>query len=185
MSKNKIKPFFKIFLVLVLLTSAYVYHKQIIRYGYKAWRFQKRYFSKPTTLRQQIEFPQGYTVHGIDVSRWQDEVNWKRLKARTLDDDTITFEFAFIKATEGIFIEDPMFRDNWDDAKKNKIIRGAYHYFLCNYDPKLQAKNFISSVKLQKGDFPPVIDIEETAGKSKKEIVRRLKIFILEIEKII
>ncbi len=183
MNKKRYRLIFKIFLAVVLLCASYYYHKQLIRYGYKAWRLQKRLFNKPEQAGSQIEFPLGYTVHGIDVSRWQDEVNWKQLKAITLDEDTITFEFAFIKATEGVFLEDPTFRDNWEEAKKNKIIRGAYHYFLPNYDPKLQAKNFISSVKLQKGDLPPVIDVEETAGKSKKEIVGRLKLFIQEIEK--
>lgn len=178
------KFLFRVLLALSVLTIAYVYHKQIIRYGYKAWRLQKRFFNKPTGEQgYQIEYPYGYSVHGIDVSRWQDEVDWRKLKTKTLDGDTLKFEFAFIKATEGILLEDPTFRDNWEGARKSKVIRGAYHYFTPNADAKLQAKNFISSVKLLKGDLPPVIDVEETGGKSKKELVKRIKIFNAEIEK--
>ncbi len=187
MPKPRIVPpkrFLKIAIVCLLVVLGLVYHKQVIRYGYKAWRLQKRFFMKPSPQQGfNIEYPYGYNVHGIDVSRWQDVIDWKKLKTRTIDGDTLNFEFAFIKATEGTLLEDPTFRDNWEDARKNKVIRGAYHYFLPNADAKLQAKNFMSSVKLVKGDLPPVIDVEETGKKSKKELVKRIKIFNAEIEK--
>jgi lysozyme len=178
------KRIFKITAICLLVVAALVYHKQMVRYGYKAWRLQKRFFMKPPPEQGfNVEYPYGYSVHGIDVSRWQDVIDWKKLKTRTPDGDTLKFEFVFMKATEGILLEDPTFRDNWNDAKENKIIRGAYHYFLPHVDAKLQAKNFMSSVKLTKGDLPPVIDVEETGGKSKKELVKRVRIFALDIEK--
>ncbi len=160
-----------------------VYQKQVIRYGYKAWRFQKRIFYKESGKFSKIDYPAGYTVHGIDVSRWQPDINWSSLKTLNRDGDTIRFSFAFIKATEGVLLEDPMFRDNWDAARKNKITRGAYHYFLPSLDATLQAKNFISSVNLSKGDLPPVIDVEEKGRLTRKELVKKLKVFIAIIEK--
>ncbi len=169
-------------LLIVMLYGAFYYQKQIIRYGYKAWRYQKRLFNRESPRPYQIDYPYGYSVHGIDVSRWQPDLDWSKLRTRTIDGDTLQFTFAFIKATEGILLEDPTFRDNWEGAKKNNIIRGAYHYFLPNADPRLQAKNFIASVKLQKGDLPPVIDVEEKGRCSKKELVKRLKTYIAIIE---
>lgn len=162
---------------------AFFYRNQIIRYGYKAWRLEKRLFNKENHAATKISFPKGYAAHGIDVSRWQTDINWSQLKAADLNGDTINFSFAFIKATEGILLEDPSFIDNWAGAQKNNIIRGAYHYFLPNADVSLQAKNFISSVKLKSGDLPPVIDVEEKGNLTKKALVKKLKQFITIIEK--
>lgn len=168
-----------------LLVVAFIYRKQVIRYSYKAYRYYRALTRKnvPYGKFVPIDFPLGYNVHGVDVSRWQDEINWNKLKTVSTDGDTIKFRFAFIKATEGILLEDPLFDDNWHAAKECKIPRGAYHYFLPGQDAKLQAKNFITSVDLAKGDLPPVIDVEEIRKKNKKELVQRLKIFIAEIEK--
>ena len=177
----------RILLVTLLLCGiavlAFFYRNHLIRYGYKAWRLEKRLFNKETGSATKISFPKGYTVHGIDVSRWQTDVDFSKLKAADLNGDTINFSFAFIKATEGILLEDPTFIDNWESAQKNNIIRGAYHYFLPNSDVSLQAKNFISSVKLKSGDLPPVIDVEEKGRLTKKELVKKLKLFIAVIEK--
>lgn len=161
------------------------YQKQVVRYSYKAYRFYKALTRKEVKYGKfhPIEFPYGYSVHGVDISRWQDEVDFYKLKTKTLDGDTLAFKFAFIKATEGILLEDPMFDDNWENAKDAKIPRGAYHYFLPNYDAKKQARNFITSVKLSKGDLPPVVDVEEIGKKKKSELVKSLKIFIADIEK--
>lgn len=49
--------------------------------------------------------------------------------------------------------------------------------------PKIQAANFSNSVKLKKGDLPPIIDIEETKGKKKKDIIKNLKEFMAILEK--
>ena len=171
-------------LVLVsLLVLSLVFYKQVIRYSYKLQRAYRQIVFPPDVKSGFIAYPLGYALHGIDVSRWQDEVDWTALKARDCEGDTMNFSFAFIKATEGIWLEDPLFDENWKSAGKNKISRGAYHYFLPDADPVKQARNFISSVKLKKGDLPPVIDVEEIRGKSKQDLVKQLNIYIGEIEK--
>lgn len=189
MAKKKKKKSKKGRGVLVLLICAVIlafglyYHKQVIRFSYKAYRLYRHVVHPVVPRKGIIDYPFGYSVHGVDVSRWQDEIDWAALRAKTRDGDTLQFQFAFIKATQGVWMEDPMFIDNWKDAKRNGIIRGAYHYFVPGADPKKQAKNFISSVELKKGDLPPVVDVEETRGKSKKFIVAQLKIFLTELEK--
>ena len=60
-------------------------------------------------------------IQGIDVSRWQGEIDWAKVK------DAGT-RFAFIKATEGGDHVDPNFKRNWIEAKRHGVPRGAYHF---------------------------------------------------------
>ncbi len=128
-----------------------------------------------------IRIPDGYTIHGIDVSKWQQRVDWTRVKKMKVGNVKITF--AFIKATEGTWLEDPEFDKNWDNAREQGIIRGAYHYFLPNVSAKDQAAKFIRAVKLRSGDLPPVVDVEETRGMNKAQIQRYTKDFLNILEK--
>lgn len=108
-----------------------------------------------------IPIPSKYSVHGIDISRYQNNINWKEVKKMKVD--SIRINFVFIKATEGKTRIDRYFEINWENAKKNQLIRGAYHFYRPQVNSKLQAENFINSVKLEKGDLPPVLDIEMLA----------------------
>ena len=53
--------------------------------------------------------PDRYPVHGIDVSRFQTSVDWQTARANGVN-------FAFIKATEGGDMVDPMFDSHWRAA---------------------------------------------------------------------
>ena len=53
------------------------------------------------------------------------------------------------------------FKENWKASKERQLIRGAYHYYRPNENSIEQANNFIKNVKLEKGDLPPVLDIEK------------------------
>lgn len=125
-----------------------------------------------------IAIPENCSIHGIDVSKYQDLIVWEEVKAMKVK--SIQLGFSFIKATEGIGNTDPRFKRNWKKAKENKIIRGAYHFFIGSKDGKMQAENFINKVKLEKGDFPPVLDIEQlngmTAAQLKKEAKKWLEV---------
>ena len=70
-------------------------------------------------------------------------------------------KFVFIKASEGVGMKDPMFKQNWEAAGERNIQRGAYHFFRSSKDGELQARNFINTVgELRHSDLPPVLDIE-------------------------
>ena len=103
--------------------------------------------------------PKGYSVYGIDISHHQGDINWKKLKKGTPDEPPISF--IYIKATEGSSHSDTRFEKNWKAAKKNGFVRGAYHYFSTKSSGENQAKMFISKVKLEPGDLPPVVDVED------------------------
>lgn len=109
-----------------------------------------------------IDLPEGYKIHGIDVSNYQGIINWSRVAA--MRDKDVDIDFAFIKATEGIKSVDRRFKRNWQEAKTANVKRGAYHFFLATKSGRLQAQNFIKTVKLEPGDLPPVLDVEELYG---------------------
>ena len=117
----------------------------------------------------------GFKVHGIDVSHYQRNIDWEIIAQQDI-------KFAFVKATEGKSIADSLFKKNWEGLNENNIIKGAYHYFHPGTNVLSQYNNFKTQVNLSKGDLPPVIDIEETNGKSKKEIIKAIKDWISLVE---
>ena len=123
--------------------------------------------------------PTGYSMHGIDVSHYQGDINWKMLKQTR--QGKFPVQFIFIKATEGGDFSDDKFVANFDSAKAHGFIRGAYHFYNPKTDANKQADFFIRSVKLEPGDLPPVLDIE-MKGKDMKKLQQDLKIWLGKIE---
>ncbi|BCY27225.1 glycoside hydrolase family 25 protein [Flavobacterium okayamense] len=95
---------------------------------------------------------------GFDVSEYQKKIDWENLGKI---EDTFSLDFVFIRATAGKDKKDKRFKENWKNAKKKGIIRGAYHYYRPNENSIQQANNFIATVKIEQGDLPPVLDIEK------------------------
>lgn len=120
-----------------------------------------------------IAIPEAYSIHGIDVSRYQHLIAWEEVKAMRVKD--IQLGFAFIKATEGIANTDPQFKRNWKKSKESEMIRGAYHFFIASKDGKMQAENFIKRVELEEGDLPPVLDVEQLNGVSSATLKKEVK----------
>lgn len=120
-----------------------------------------------------IVIPESYSIHGIDVSKYQSIIAWEEVKAMNVRN--IQLGFAFIKATEGIGNTDPQFKRNWKKTKENSIIRGAYHFFIASKDGRMQAENFIDKVQLEPGDMPPVLDTEQLNGVSSVQLKKELK----------
>jgi len=96
---------------------------------------------------------QTYPVRGVDVARYQGEIDWEILAGENID-------FAFIKATEGSSHVDETFYTNFESALKTNLKVGAYHFFSYDSEGKTQAENFIKTVSKVKGLLPPVVDIE-------------------------
>ncbi len=113
--------------------------------------------------------PCSYEVHGIDISHYQEEIDWEELSRNR--EGTFPICFIFMKATEGGDLGDEMFPQNFMRAQEYGFIRGAYHYFLPDTDAAKQADFFIHTVMLSPGDLPPVLDVE-SIGKSSPEALR-------------
>ena len=95
---------------------------------------------------------------GFDVSEYKSTINWEETYSI---DESFELSFVFIRATAGINKLDRRFKDNWKGAEDRQLIRGAYHYYRPNENSLEQAELFIKTVRLQKGDLPPVLDIEK------------------------
>ena len=103
--------------------------------------------------------PEGFSIHGIDVSHYQGNIRWQRVAEARIDGQPVTF--VIVKATEGKSILDVNFNENFYQAREYGLIRGAYHYFSPVVDGRTQAEYYLHQVHLDEGDLPPVLDIEE------------------------
>jgi len=101
-------------------------------------------------------------VFGIDVSHYQSQINWDSIERKKGE---FPLDFVFIRATAGINGNDTEFKNNWRNSKPAGLIRGAYHYYRPDENSVKQADNFIKTVKLAKGDLPPVLDIERISSR--------------------
>jgi lysozyme len=145
---------------------------------WKSWQYRKVKFTRYPEFG--IAIPESYSIHGIDVSKYQDMIAWEEVKAMKVKN--IQLWFSFIKATEGIGNTDPQFGRNWKKSKDNGIIRGAYHFFIASKDGRMQAENFIDKVELESGDLPPVLDIEQLNGTSATELKKEAKKWLEVVE---
>lgn len=117
---------------------------------------------------------------GLDVSEYQGKISWSYVD--TLE-QKYPIHFVFIRATVGRDRKDFQFKRNWIGAKENKMIRGAYHYYRPNENSIEQADLFITTVTLQKGDLPPVLDIERLPkNQSLDSLKKGLKRWLLRVE---
>ncbi|MGB8818293.1 MAG: GH25 family lysozyme [Rhizobiaceae bacterium] len=125
--------------------------------------------------------PKRYPVHGVDISRWQGNINWEKLRTQGAN-------FAFIKATDGGDHLDPMFRKNWRAANEAGLKRGAYHFFYWCRSGAEQAEWFIRNVPKSANALPPVIDVEYNHQSSCKKrpsretVLKKMKSFMDRIE---
>jgi lysozyme len=127
-----------------------------------------------------FELPDAYDVHGIDISKHQKSIDWLLVSQSQWKGKKLSF--VFIKASEGSTRPDELFMRNWIEAKKKNLLRGAYHFYRPAKDADEQFKLFSSIVKLEKGDLPPVVDIEVTNRRSKKVIEAGLAKFLKKLE---
>ena len=77
-------------------------------------------------------------LNGIDVSRYQGQIDWAAV-ARNVS-------FVSIKATEGATFTDPSFAVNWAGAHANGLIRTAYHFAHPSVSAYAQADYFVDAV---------------------------------------
>lgn len=117
-------------------------------------------------------------THGVDVSYWEPIIDWQAVRAQN-------FKFALIRATSGVGYVDPKFTEHWSGARKAGILRGAYHYLIANQDPKQQADLFIASLSADRGELPPIIDLEDKYNEAatNKQIIDACKFMLDRVEK--
>ncbi len=97
---------------------------------------------------------------GIDVSKWQEKIDWDRVK-------TTGIQFAMLRSSFGWGEEnkDVCFEENYANAKKAGVPIGAYHY---SYAKTLEeaikeADLCLSILKGKTFEYPIAFDMEESS----------------------
>ena len=132
-------------------------------------------FVNPVNFRWQAlygdtKYPNGYSIQGIDISHYQGEINWLKLRGASINGNPV--RFVIIKSTEGNSLLDENFNDNFFNAKDYGFIRGAYHYFVPGVPAKEQAEYFLKQVHLEGGDLPPVLDFERRGTLTPEQVAK-------------
>ena len=115
-------------------------------------------------------------VYGIDISRYQHEIgrkrygiDWNRLRitrlgvantSRIRGEQNYPVTFVYVKATEGTTSSNRYYAADIAAARRRGLYVGAYHFFSTRTDGAAQARHFIKTAKLKRGDLPPVLDVE-------------------------
>lgn len=139
------------------------------------WAFYY-FFVSPTGFRWRAlygdaEYPEGYEIHGIDISHYQGEIDWEQLKNAMIEGCPV--RFVIIKSTEGASRLDDHFRENFNQVRDYGFIRGVYHFWSNKSSAREQAYYFLDKVHLTEGDLPPVLDLEhKPADKSVDDFQR-------------
>jgi len=117
-------------------------------------------------------------VHGVDVSVYEPNIDWRALRAQG-------FKFALIRATSSLTYVDPKFAEHWAGARGAGILRGAYHYLFGGQDAAKQAESFIKTVGSDKGELPPIVDLEDAynEGVPNNKLISTCKAFLDIIER--
>jgi lysozyme len=173
-SKKSRKSFLRFSLLITFLSVACF----VVYLGYLWWKTEELKFV--TYPEFGIPIPYEYEIHGIDVSKYQRQISWEAV--RDMQVQHIKLGFAFMKATEGNGNSDAYFKRNWKKSKQAGIVRGAYHFFIATKDGRTQAENFMDKVKLESGDLPPVLDVEQTFGASPDQLRNEVREWLLIVE---
>lgn len=105
-------------------------------------------------------------MQGIDVSHWQGQIDWNKVKASGI-------KFAILKCggSDAGFYTDRMFERNYYDAKKNGIAVGAYYFVgkdCISYEAgQADAKRMLSICAGKEFELPLFIDCEAQDPKNK------------------
>lgn len=115
-----------------------------------------------------LEYYENETVvskKGIDLSKYQGAVNWKKVA----EDDV---KYAFIRlgirgATEGKLILDETYKDNIEGASENKIDVGVYFFTQAlNREEAVEEAEFVlENIEGYDISYPIVLDVEEITTK--------------------
>ena len=145
------------------------------------------------------QFTTGQQVYGIDISRRQGTIDWRNLALWASSEGEVSgrqgrgydyvqpVSFTIMKSTEGATYCDKLFADNFAKAKQYGMVRGAYHYYKSLSSAEDQLKNFIDHTPLEKGDLPPVLDLEEDShndmSRLKDSILKAALVWLQGVEK--
>ena len=129
-----------------------------------------------TTLQRiDTHYAPGETTSlGVDVSHHSGDVDWVTVREQG-------YQFAYVKASEGMDNPDARFAEHWAALKKLGMPRGAYHFYVTEDDPDKQVAFFLSRLGDDPGELPPVVDIELLGKGTTGDMSAPLKRFLAKL----
>ena len=106
-----------------------------------------------------MQLPSRDDLRGIDVSRWQGDVDWKSVRGAGV-------ELGYIKASEGTYLVDPDFEHNYEGAHEAGLPVGAYHYMNAADEAaaRAQAEYFARAIGGRRMEARPAGDMARPRG---------------------
>lgn len=119
---------------------------------------------------------------GIDVSKWQNVINWDLVKGAGVD-------FAILRAGYGSSGSDPQFERNYNECKRLNIPVGAYLYSYAENkeDALKEAENALKLIANKTFELPLFYDLEDkkTAACSNGTILEIAKTFVNKVSAVV
>lgn len=118
-------------------------------------------------------------VYGIDIARYQHmnrrrrpaNIAWKYVRITSLGnysrkrikEEKVNYpiSYVYVKCTEGVTVLNQFYKADDQQIRNLGLHTGAYHFFQ-GTPAKEQLEWFLKHVHYEKGDLPPVLDIEPT-----------------------
>ncbi|MGN0341162.1 MAG: GH25 family lysozyme [Roseburia sp.] len=146
-----------------------------------SWKYFTLSGSKQGAMVEDSSY-QNNSVKGIDVSKYQGDINWNKVWAEGID-------FAFVRIGHGTRVLDPYYKQNMEGANNAGIATGVYFYSTATDAAQsvLDAQWVIDNLAGYPVSYPVAIDLEDwtTQGSklSKTQITQIAKAFCDEIRK--
>lgn len=116
-------------------------------------------------------------TEGIDVSHWQNTIDWAKVAASGK-------KFTYIKASEDIDFVDPLYPTNRSQAKANGLLVGAYHFAQPSTevgDAVAEANHYVDTATPASGDLLPVLDLERSGGLGQTALTAWVRAYLQQI----
>ena len=117
-------------------------------------------------------------IKGIDVSRWNGNIDWKTVASYGMG-------FAILRITEKGNIVDSTFEPNYKGCIENKIPVGVYKYSYATTIAQIknEANVVIKTLNKRKLDYPVFLDIEDKCQENLSDslMMKMIEAFKLDI----
>jgi len=112
-------------------------------------------------------------IQGVDVSRYQGNVNWNKAKLAGA-------ERAYIRMTVGNYYADPLFTQNYNGAKAAGLKVSAYHVVTPEHSYNSQMTWILNTLAGRNLDLALALDCELDRGQTKQTIYSCIKKLVRE-----
>lgn len=117
--------------------------------------------------------------HGIDVSVYQREIDYAKVKMAGID-------IVYIKASEGRTLKDPYFEINYQNAKNNGLKVGFYHFIRARNEKEAvkEAEFFASVIEGKEPECRLAMDFEIFGSLTNEEINYIATVFLEKVQEL-